>query len=107
MATETPKSRLDGFEAMVEQHEFGHEHRIISLEAVQSIDYLNEVTKLRPTFNKQEVLRFKQLKKRFGAVYFSRPENRQFKRYAGFYFPGLYCKLGAMFNKVVKKPERL
>lgn len=95
MAMETPKSRLDGYEAMVQQHEFGREHHIFPLETDLPIGYLNETNKLSPSFNKQETQRFKQLRKRFAKVFFSQRNNRNLKRYLGFYFTGLYCKAAA------------
>lgn len=101
MATETTKSKLDGLEALVERYEFGRKNHIAFCETSLSIDYLNELTKLRPTFSKQDALRFKQLKRRFARSFFCCPQNRSMKRYLSFYFTGLYCKAAETIKKCI------
>lgn len=99
MATESVRSKLDGLEAFVEQYEFRQRHSGFLLNAAPSIDYLNELTAMRSSFDKQETLRFKQLKKRFSRAFFSCPENRNIKMYFSVLCTGLYCKAAALLKK--------
>lgn len=96
MTSETPKTKLDGLEAMIDQYEFGLEHCILPLYSGASIGYLNEYAALKSDFTKQDSRRYKELKKRFAKVYFSRKVNRSLKRYMGFFFSETYCKLSSM-----------
>ncbi len=96
MATETPKSRLDDFEALVEQYEFSLAHRLFSGEPPIPIDYLNELGKHRPTFDKPEKQRCKTLKRRLANVVFNRKEHRSLKRYMSFYCTAFYTKLASV-----------
>lgn len=98
MATETPRSKLDGLEATVEQYEFCIEHDAIAHVAAPTIDYLNEFAIMQSAFDKQEARRFKELKRRLGKIYFSYPDNRNLKRVFGFVFSGLYSKIAALLK---------
>ena len=96
MTTETPKSKLDGFEAVVEQYEFFQKHAILPRRQIPAHFLFNEIAALKSSFSRQEKRRFHQLKKRLAAVYFSREENRSVKRRISYYCSGTYNKLAAL-----------
>ena len=98
MATESPKSMLDGLEALAEQCEFGMKHDISPLTTKIPVEYFNKFKEKKASFDKEEKLRYKQLKNRLARVYFRRIENRNLKRWFGFRFAGIYCKLSSFFK---------
>ena len=98
MATETPKSRLDGFEALVERYEFCQSHQLLGNRAI-SIDFLHSYNSLKKKMSPAEKKRFRTLKKRFAKVFFSIPSNRNIKRFLGFYCHETYRKIGRMCKK--------
>ncbi len=98
MASETPKSKLDGFEALVERYEFFQEKQMLSGKVIL-VDYLNSFNDLRRVMTPEEKKRFKNLKKRISKVYFSEPANRNLKRFIGFYCHKAYRKSSVLIRK--------
>ena len=101
MKTETPKSRLDGFEALVERYEFCVSHQLTNAGSIPT-DFLQMFTELKPLLNTKEKLRYNSLMKRFSAIYFSDPTNRRFKRWFAFTFNDCYRKVGEFYQKLRK-----
>jgi glycosyltransferase involved in cell wall biosynthesis len=102
MKTETPKSRLDGFEARVERYEFCLTHHVINGKSIQT-DFLHGFTALKRSMNDGEKKRYNDLMKRFSAVFFSEPANRRPKRWLSFHFNGIYQKAGKLYHKLKAK----
>lgn len=103
MKTETPKSRLDGFEAAIEQYEFFQKHNILPRKSIPLFSLINEFTDLESDFSSQEKQRFIRLKKRLSKLYFNRKENQSFKHYFSYYFPGMYGKIAAFCSEFSTK----
>ncbi len=99
MKTETPKSRLDGFEALVERYEFCLAHHLIDVKSIPT-DYLYMYTTLKPSLNRPEKSRYNDLMKRYSAIYFSDPANRRFKRWLAFTFNEWYRKFGRFYQEL-------
>ena len=93
MTSESPRTKLDGLEAYVEQYEFGWKHRIASLTGGISLKYWCEVAEMRQSFDEHDEQRYQHLKKRLAEVYFRSPQNRKPRRVFSFYFPILYDRL--------------
>lgn len=106
MKTETPKSRLDSFEALIEQHEFSAEHGVMPPKAGGTVEFLNEIMKSKPDFDKENRIRYKALKKRLAKIYFSRKQNRTPRKILGFYCPSLYVKAGSLMKTEKSKKEK-
>ena len=94
MKTETAKSKLDSFEALIEQYEFCAEHDVLPPKAGTAVEFLNGVLENKQDFDKENKHRYKALKRRFSKIYFSVRSNRRLKKILGFYFPKLYFKTG-------------
>lgn len=99
MKTETPKSRLDSLEAMIERYEFGLSHQLLDLTKIPTND-LHMYSSLKPSLKGAEKKRLNRLMKRFSDLYFLDPGNLSIKRYLAFRFSGLYRKAGGFYNKV-------
>ena len=97
MATETPVSILDGFEATVERLEFEAAHGLLPASAVVPTGDFSELHQHGTTFSKQDRSRFRQLKKRYAKQFFQDRSNRSFRNYARFYFPRLYLRASQRF----------
>ena len=90
MMTESSKSRLDRLEALIDQFEFCLKNRVQPNESVAYTDYMNQVLAMKADLDKQDLGRYRQLKKRYAAVFFCRKRNRTVKRFLGFYCNRLY-----------------
>lgn len=90
MMTETSKSKLDSMEAIIEQYEFGTKHKVLPPRVGTTTEYWVFLMRFKPKNDKSNLRRFKALRKRYSKLYFSLEENRNFKRYFGFWFPGIY-----------------
>ena len=99
MKTETPKSRLDSLEALVERYEFSLAHGLLNPKKL-STDYLHRYEAMKKKLTAEEKERFNSLMKRFSAVYFSDPANRSLKRVLAFRFSRLYRKVGGIYNQM-------
>ena len=95
MTTETPKSRLDGLEAVIEQYEFFQKHNILPRKSIPLFSLINEFTDLKSGFTSLEKQRFIRLKKRLSKLYFNRKENQSIKHYFSYFFPGMYGRIAA------------
>lgn len=97
MKTETPKSRLDGLEGVVDRCEFCVSHQLMEGKEIP-MDYLYEYSTLKRCMSGEEKRRYRQLRKRLAAVYFSDPANRRLKQRIAFHFSGFYQRLGKFFG---------
>lgn len=95
MTTESPKSILDGFEAIIEQYEFCAERKVVTNNLVTGINYLNVVSDMEKRMDKQNIHRYKALKSRYEKIYFSKDSNKSLKRFLNFYCNKTYRKLQA------------
>ena len=86
MATESPKSRLDNMEALIEQYEFSVRHDMVPRKLLVSPAYLKEVTELRYILSDEELSRYESLRKRYANIYFSIRSNRTIKGFLMYYF---------------------
>lgn len=95
MTTESPKSRLDGLEAILEQYEFCAERKVITDEYVTGIEYMNSVIDMEKRMDEQSKPRYKELKKRYENIYFSEKKNKNLKRFLNFHCNKIYRMLQA------------
>lgn len=95
MTTESPKSTLDGLEAIIEQYEFCAERKVITDEYVTGIEYMNSVIDMENRMDEQSMPRYKELKKRYENIYFSEEKNKNLKRFLHFHCNKTYRKLQA------------
>ncbi len=102
MKTETPKSRLDAFEALVLRYEFCLSHQLVDGKTIPT-DYLHTFFSLKRTLPTEEKNRFDELKQRFATIYFSNAANRRPKRWFAFYFNNCYRDMGNMYHKLRAK----
>ena len=96
MKTETPKSRLDGLQALVERYEFCLAHKLMNVRTIPT-DYLYTYTSLKRSLTGEDKKRYKDLMRRFAVFYFSEPANRTPKRWAAYYFIGIYKKAADVY----------
>ena len=94
MRTETPRSILDGIEALVERYEFELIHDVIPPDTGITLEQINYNDIYEPDFDKAEMRRYKKLKARFARVYFVGNNKPGVKRLVGSLFPHLYSKIG-------------
>lgn len=93
MTTESPKSTLDGLEAIIEQYEFCAERELITCEYVTGIEYMNSVIDMENRMDEQSFQRYKALKRRYEKIYFSKDRNKNLKRFLNFHCNKIYRKL--------------
>ena len=93
MTTESPKSTLDGLEAIIEQYEFCSERKVAANEYVTGIEYMNSVIDMEKSMDKQNLQRYKALKSRYEKIFFSADRNKNLKRFLNFHFTKIYRKL--------------
>lgn len=98
MKTETPKSRLDGLEALVERYEFCLSYQVMEASSIPT-DYLHTFSELKRSMSGTEKQRYNGLMKRFSTLYFSDPANRQLKRWISFHFNGFYRKASNIYYR--------
>lgn len=98
MATESVKSRLDGFEAAIQQYEFSLEHKLPPRYSVVYAEYLNSVEDLKKEVKLEDATRYRNLKQRYRRIYFSNRRNRTPKGYLLYYFNTPYRKAYEMFR---------
>ena len=103
MGSESPKSRLDQMEALIEQFEFSNRHNLPPREVVLSESYLNEATTMCRSLDKKDVRRYKKLKKRYADLFFSIESNRNIRRRLKFYFNRPYRVFAGAYRKFVLK----
>lgn len=89
MATESAQSRLDGMEAAILQCEFCLEHELPPRYSVLNAEYLNFVIDLKRDLTQQQMLRYRDLKRRYANLYFSVKKNRTVKGCAWYYLNGI------------------
>ena len=99
MATETPKSKLDEFEALIDRYEFGLSHQLLTLKKIPT-DYLHRYASLKQNLADEERKRLARLMKRFSGLFFSDPSNRNIKRFLALRFSTQYRKASVLLNKV-------
>lgn len=85
MASQSPKSRLDNIEALIEQYEFCKQHHVVSPSLLHSDAFLNRITNLRHVIDDQELCRYKDIKRRYRDIFFDINTNRKLKRILRFY----------------------
>ncbi len=95
MATESIKSRLDVFEALLDQYAFVLDHQIIRYPT----EYMLSFTSLRKQVRGDEKKRYDELMKAFKKLYFRDPANHSLKRSAAFYFGVFYQKASKLIHK--------
>ena len=99
MATETPKSKLDAFEALVERYEFGLSHQLMDLKKIPT-DGIYKYASLDRLLLDEDNKRLDRLMKRFSDIYFSDPANRTIKRFLAFRLNGMYHKVSKFCHGV-------
>lgn len=99
MKTETPKSRLDALEALVESYEFSLARGLLNPKRM-STDYLHSFEAMKKELTVAEKKRLNSLRRRFSIVYFSNPANRSLKKYLALHFGRLYQKAGGIYNQM-------
>lgn len=99
MRSKNPKEQLDHFEALIDQYVFCQSHGLKPYKEVVSISFMNRVLGLKDTVSREDAERYRKLKKRYAAVFFSAPRNRSIKRRCHFYAHDLYEKLSFFFSK--------
>ena len=99
VATETAKSRLDGFEAVIEQCEFSLAHNLPLNAVVVYTDYINSFMDMKQAVDGLEKARYKELKKRYAKVYFSKKSNRRPASWLRFWFNGAYRKMQSALGR--------
>lgn len=99
MSTETPKSKLDAFEALVERYEFCLSHKLLNIKVLPT-DHLHKFSPLKQTLSEEEKKRFNDLIKRSSSLFFLDPSNQDIKRFFAFRFRGLYRKIGGIYNRM-------
>lgn len=102
MKTETPKSRLDGLEGLVERYEFCLSHQMMDARVIPT-DFLQVFTALKPSLNASEKRRYNGLMKRLSTIYFSDPANRRLKKWLAFTFNSCYQNAGRIYRKLRTK----
>ena len=98
MKTETPKSRLDGLEALVERYGFCLSHQVMEASSIPT-DYLHTFSELKRSMSNPEKQRYNGLMRRFSTLYFSNPANRRLKRWISFHFNGFYRKISNIYYR--------
>ena len=106
MASESPKSRLDNLEALIEQYEFSIKHQMKPRSLLISNAYLNDVMDLRRTLDKQDLSRYRILKKRYAAIYFSIDNNRRIGKRIRFYLSRPYRIIAGIYRCLVAKIKK-
>ena len=105
MKTETPESKMDGFEALVERYEFCLSHDLVDVKKIPT-DYLHSFTSIKRKLKGERKKKFGSLMKRFSKIYFSDPSNRRPKRWAAFCFSGIYHKSAELYNGMKTEKKR-
>ena len=95
MSTETPKSKLDAFEALVERYEFCLSHKLLELDKIPT-DHLHKYSSLEQSLANEEKKHLKNLRKRFSKLFFSEPKNRNIKKFLAFRYSALYRKTSSV-----------
>lgn len=103
MQSRNPKERLDQFEAIIEQYEFCQIHGLRSYDEVVSISFMNRFLGMKDMIAREESERYRKLKKRYAAVFFSAPRNRGIKSRCHFYAHDVYEKISVFFRNVCKE----
>lgn len=103
MTSESPKSRLDQMEALIEQYEFSVQHGLTPRELLISETYLREVSTLKYFLDSEEAVRYKELKKRYADIFFSIETNTSLRRKLKFYFNGPCRLLYSAFRKLTSR----
>ena len=105
MKTETPESKMDGFEALVERYEFCRSYDLVDMKK-NPMDYLHSFASIKRKLKGDRKKQFRSIKKRFSKLYFSDPSNRKPKRWAAFYFRGIYHKSAELYNSMKTEKNR-
>ena len=105
MKTETPKSRLDALEALVERYEFCMAHGLMDANMIPT-DYIHTYSSLKKALPYEEKKRYNNLMRRFSELYFSEPANRNPKRWAAFRLSGFYHRMAKVYNMIGRKAGR-
>ncbi len=110
MSSESPKSRLDNMEALIEQYEFCMQHYLPPRELLVSSAYHNLIEDLRHDLSKNDLGRYISLKKRYSVLFFSNKSNRRFTRVIMFWLSRPYRvikKVCKSFHSIVEKVIKL
>ena len=103
MATESASSRLDAFEALIQQYEFCIDLSLPTRKQRIYDDCLNSVSCLKASFSPDESRRYLVLRRRYRKAFFSCRSNRTVKGILFFYIRPLYRRLLEMTHKLTKK----
>ena len=106
MTSETPKSRLDNIEALIEQYEFSIQHNLPVREVLISDDNLNELMMLYRSLDTHDIARYKELKQRYANIYFGTESNQRIGRKLQFYFYRSYKRIIDIYQNVISKFNR-
>lgn len=93
VATESPKTRLDGMEAILEQYEFCTERSLPVYEYTTGIAYMDIVLDMKNDMDEKNMPRYKALKKRYEKMFFAEDKNKNIKRLINFHCPEIYKKV--------------
>lgn len=104
ITTESASSRMDNLEAALNQYEFCLEHKLPPRHSIVDVDFLNSVMELRHDLNKQELARYRDLKRRYAKLYFSAKRNHTPKRFFQ-YFCNSLCRAAAMRSQKQKNED--
>lgn len=86
MSSASAKSKLDSMEASINQYEFLVQHGLPTREILFTSNDLNHVLDLRKTLGGQDLIRYKELKKKYIRIFYSDSKNRSVKGRLVFYF---------------------
>ena len=95
MATPSPKSLLDGLEALIEQHEFCQRKGLPLFDYLGSEEYQGKVTQMGEKMDAQNEQRYDSLKERYDALYFWMKANQSRKG-------SIRSRLGRMYRRISK-----
>ena len=99
MTSESPHSRLDNMEALIEQYEFSVQHNLPPRELLVSNAYLDRVMELRHSLDKQDLGRYRSLKRRYSNIFFDIDANRRLKRRLRLHLHRLYRRVAGIYRK--------
>ena len=99
MTSESPHSRLDNMEALIEQYEFSVQHHLPPRELLVSNAYLSDVMELGHSLDKQDFARYKNLKKKYSGIFLRGDSNRQLKKRFRFYLYRPCRRIAEMYRK--------
>lgn len=91
MATPSAGTLLDGVEALLVQYEFSLDHGVPACNNCTGVEYMKELAQIKDAVGRENLPRYRALRRRYFRVYFSEKTNRCSRGAARF---GLYLLLG-------------